>query len=167
MKAIVLIGHGGVPKDFSREKVRKLIALESERQRSGGEMTQEEKLLDEEIRNWPRSKENDPYQHGMEQIAEALQNKIGEITLRVAYNEFCGPSIEEASQKLIAEGYEHLVFVSTMFTPGGVHSEFEIPEIIDELEKQHPKIKFEYKWPYDLELISGFLAAQAAETKDY
>lgn len=160
MKAIVLIGHGGVPKDFPRDKVKRLIALESERQRLGTQMSQEERELDAEIRNWPRNKENDPYQHGMEQIADSLKKRVGETTLRVAYNEFCGPSVEDASEKLIDEGYDYLVFVSTMFTPGGVHSEFEIPEIVEDLKKKFPTINFEYKWPYNLDLVSGFLATQ-------
>ena len=160
-KAVVLIGHGGVPKDFSREKVRRLVTLETERQRLGTPMSDEEQVLDTEIRSWPRNKENDPYEFGMKEIGKALAKKLGDTKLAIAYNEFCGPSVEDASETLISEGYGTIVYVSTMFTSGGIHSEFEIPEIIEALKKKHPDTSFEYRWPYDTNMVGDFLASQA------
>lgn len=164
MKALVLIGHGGVPEDFSREKVRRLVTLETERQRMGTPMSDEEKTLDDEIRNWPRNELNDPFESGMKKVAMSLEQKLEGRKLVVAYNEFCGPSIEAATEKLISEGFANIEYLSTMFTPGGVHSEFEIPEIIESLKAKYPNVTFDYKWPYDLNLVSDLLSAQLASS---
>ena len=160
MKAVVLIGHGGVPKDFPSEKVSRLRMLEAQRQRNNTEMSDEEAKIDHEIRSWPRTKENDPFHFGVLSIAKHLQEKIGDTKLMVAYNEFCGPSIEEATEQLVNEGYKHVVFLTTMFTPGGVHSEFEIPVIVDTLKKQYPTVQFEYPWPFNMDQVATFLSAQ-------
>ena len=44
-----------------------------------------------------------------------------------------------------------------MFTPGGSHSENEIPEEVCELNEMFPDININYAWPFDLEHIAGFL----------
>lgn len=160
MKAVVLIGHGGVPKDFPSLKVGRLRTLEAQRQINNAVISDEEARLDHEIRTWPRSKENDPFHFGILSIAKHLQEKIGGTKLVIAYNEFCGPSIEEATYQLVLEGYNHVVFLTTMFTPGGVHSEFEIPVIVDSLKKQYPTVQFEYPWPFNMDQVATFLSAQ-------
>lgn len=160
MKAVILIGHGSVPKDFPTEKVGRLRTLEAVRQRSGGAISDEEQSLDHEIRNWPRTPESEPFLFGLLAIADGVRNKIGETRLEVAFNEFCGPSIEEAASKLIEEGFDEIVLLSTMITRGGIHSEFEIPEIIAALRQQYPQIIFNYRWPYDVEQVGNFFAAQ-------
>lgn len=160
MKAVVLIGHGGVPKDFPSEKASRLRMLEAQRQRANTSISDEEAALDHEIRSWPRSKENDPFHFGVLSIARHLQEKIGNTKLVTAYNEFCGPSIEAATDQLVHEGYDHVVFLTTMFTPGGIHSEFEIPAIVYSLKKKYPTVQFEYPWPFNMDQIATFLSAQ-------
>ena len=68
----------------------------------------------------------------------------------IAYNEFCGPTLPEAVEELIGKGVEQITVVSTMFTPGGSHSEFEIPEELQELRARHPDVTLNYAWPFDL-----------------
>ena len=46
------------------------------------------------------------------------------------------------------------------FTPGGSHSEVEIPEILDQLRPQYPDVELRYAWPFDLELVANTLAEQ-------
>ena len=91
-------------------------------------MSDEEYELDQKIRPWPRTPETDPYQAGLEKLATHLKHLIGKIQFSTAYNEFCTPTLEEAVEKQIAEGATDITVVSTMFTPGGSHSEYEIPE---------------------------------------
>lgn len=159
-KAVVLIGHGGIPKDFSSEKIGRLKALEAQRQRQKTPITAEEQVLDQEIRAWPRTPENDPFYFGISAIAQKLRPKLPDSRLVVACNEFCGPSIEEAVEKLALEGFEHITLLTTMFTRGGVHSEFEIPQIQQELQVKYPQIKIDYPWPFDLDRVADFLVAQ-------
>ena len=44
--AVVLIGHGGIPKDYPRARVKRLMALHGERERHGGHMGAEEEALE-------------------------------------------------------------------------------------------------------------------------
>ena len=46
-----------------------------------------------------------------------------------------------------------------MVTPGGSHSELEIPEILDALRRQHPEIHLNYAWPFDLEKLADMLVS--------
>ncbi|MBH1989367.1 MAG: CbiX/SirB N-terminal domain-containing protein [Myxococcaceae bacterium] len=157
-KAVILIGHGGVPSDYPSDKISRLRMLEAQRNRNGASISQEERSLDQEIRAWPRTPENDPFCFGVQAIAEKLAQKLEDRTLRIAYNEFCGPSIEEAVRMLVSEGYRDIQLLTTMFTPGGVHSAFEIPEIVKNLQEQYPDVQICYPWPFDLDRVADFLA---------
>jgi sirohydrochlorin cobaltochelatase len=78
----------------------------------------------------------------------------------VAYNEFCAPTLEESVEELIKKGATLITVTTTMFTPGGSHSEVEIPEILDHLRPQHPGVELRYAWPFDLNLVASTLADQ-------
>jgi len=78
----------------------------------------------------------------------------------IAYNEFCAPTLEEAVETLIAAGAREIRVVSSMFTPGGSHSEVEIPETLAHLRGKHPGIDLRYAWPFDLKQVASMLAAQ-------
>jgi sirohydrochlorin cobaltochelatase len=156
--AVILVGHGGVPRDFPREQVRRLKALEAQRRASGAEPSEEEIALDRKIRTWPRTAANDPYRAGLQSVAVALQKALGEVPLIVAYNEFCAPDVEEAVESLVARSVERITVLSSMLTPGGVHSEIEIPETLGKLRARHPGVDIRYAWPLDLEMVADLLA---------
>ncbi len=156
--AVVLIGHGGVPKDAPSDLVSELKRLEAARERKGElRMGEHEAQLDAQIRNWPRTPETDPYQAGLERVAEALRPRIAPRRLLVAYNEFCGPSVQRAVADLAAEGFRRILLVTTMFTPGGSHSDREIPELVTMLGQDHPGVEIDYAWPFDMDLVADFL----------
>jgi len=161
IEAVVLIGHGGVPKDMPREYIRELSRLEAQRREKKIEqISQRETELDHIIRTWPRTSENDPYRMGIEKLAQALRPRLHPKKLITAYNEFCAPAIEDAVAILAQEGFKRIVLITTMFTPGGNHSEIEIPQLVQTIQAQHPHLEICYAWPYDLHLAAGFLAAQ-------
>lgn len=160
-RAIVLIGHGGVPKDYPRDRLTRLRTLESRRMSTGGPLSEEERILDAEIRSWPRNPRTDPYQAGIEALAERIRLKLGSTRLQLAYNEFCGPGIEEAVGNLVASGFTDILLMSSMFTPGGSHSEIEIPETVAVLQARHPEARLRYLWPYDLDLLANLILDHA------
>ena len=123
-------------------------------------MSAEEHELDTRIRWWPRTSETDPYQSGLESVAAQLRVKLGDVLFAVAYNEFCGPTLEESVEELIKKGATHITVATTMFTPGGSHSEVEIPEILEQLRKQYPDVVLRYAWPFDMDLVAVMLATQ-------
>lgn len=159
-KGVILVGHGGIPKGVPQDMVTKLKRLEAQRRAAKLPASAEEVELDAKIRQWPRNAETDPYQAGLEAVAAQLRARLGDVLFAVAYNEFCAPTLEESVEHLAKQGATHITVVTTMFTPGGSHSEVEIPEILDHLRPQYPVVKLRYAWPFDLRLVVNTLAQQ-------
>ena len=159
-RGVILVGHGGIPKGCPQELITKLKRLEAQRRSAGMPMSAEEHELDTRIRRWPRTPETDPYQSGLEAVAAELRANLGNVLFAVAYNEFCAPTLEESVEELIKKGATHITVTTTMFTPGGSHSEVEIPDILDHLRPQHPGVELRYAWPFDLKLVANTLAEQ-------
>lgn len=160
VRGVILVGHGGIPKGCPQELITKLKRVEGQRRAAGTPMSAEERELDTQIRRWPRTPETDPYQSGLEAVAAQLQANLGEVLFAVAYNEFCTPTLEESVEELIKKGATHITIITTMFTPGGSHSEIEIPEILDHLRPHHPGVELRYAWPFDLSLVANTLVEQ-------
>ena len=159
-QGVILVGHGGIPKGCPQDLVTKLKRLEGQRRAAYLPPSPEELELDAKIRHWPRTPETDPYQAGLEQIAARLRAQLNGQLFAIAYNEFCAPTLEESVESLIKQGATHITVTTTMFTPGGSHSEVEIPEILDHLRPQHPSIELRYAWPFDLDHVAKILATQ-------
>jgi sirohydrochlorin cobaltochelatase len=164
-EAVILIGHGSAAMDTPRALVSELKRLEGERQaRKEYKMGAREAELDKQVREWPRTPQNDAYKAGVEEIAAALAPKLAGRKLVTAYNEFCAPSVEDALDGLVREGFTRITLISTMYTRGGIHAECEIPGIVTEARKQHPGVRIDYAWPFDAGFLADFLAAQLART---
>jgi len=159
-RGVILVGHGGIPKDCPQDFVTRLKRLEAQRRAAKLPPSQEEIDLDRRIRRWPRTSATDPYESGLVAVAKALRPHTDGALFAVAYNEFCAPTLEEAVEDLVGKGATHITVVTTMFTPGGSHSEVEIPEILDQLRPQYPGIELRYAWPFDLQLIAKTLVEQ-------
>ena len=158
VRGVILVGHGGIPTGCPQELVTKLKRLEAQRRAAKMPPSLEEIELDGKIRQWPRTPETDPYQSGLEAVAAQLRAKLGEVLFAVAYNEFCAPTLEDSVKELIKKGATHITVTTTMFTPGGSHSEIEIPEILDHMRPQYPGVDLRYAWPFDLERVANTLA---------
>ena len=155
---VILIRHGGLPSDIPKEIVEDFMKVHKQRVRTGGPITLKEKELDKVIRFWTRSPETDPYKYGLEKLAAKLAPRMEGYTLMTAYNEFCYPSIEQAADVLAEKRITDVILVTTMITPGGSHSEREIPEEVEALRLKYPNINFQYAWPYDLDIFSSLLS---------
>jgi sirohydrochlorin cobaltochelatase len=159
-KGVILVGHGGIPKGCPQDLVTKLKRLEAQRRAAKQPASAEERELDSKIRQWPRNAETDPYQAGLEAVAAQLRAKLGDVLFAVAYNEFCAPTLEASVEQLAKQGATEITVATTMFTPGGSHSEVEIPAILEHLRPQYPGVELRYAWPFDLGMIAGTLAEQ-------
>ncbi|MHC5019153.1 MAG: sirohydrochlorin chelatase [Planctomycetota bacterium] len=162
-ETIILVGHGGVPSDFPPRELSELKQLESARMRAGGgPMSEREAELDAKIRGWPRTPETEPYHFGLAAVADALRRRLPDAHVVTAYNEFCAPSVDDCIEQLARGGATRITLVTTMFTPGGSHSECEIPALVIEARKAHPDVDIRYVWPYDLDQAAAFLAGAIA-----
>jgi len=161
--AVLLVGHGGWPSDCPEELAGKLKRLESKRRRENLPPSDEEVDLDSIVRAWPRTPETDPYKYGLELLASRLAEKLNFYSMGLAYNEFCDPPIHKAASRMIQEGASTIIIISTMFTPGGSHSEKEIPEEMDHLKQKYPDVEFVYAWPFDMDRVAGMLADHVSD----
>lgn len=159
-RGVILVGHGGIPRGCPQELVTKLKRLEAQRRAEKRPASTEEIELDAKIRRWPRTPETDPYQSGLEAVAAALKPHLDGALFAVAYNEFCAPTLEESVEELIKKEATEITVITTMFTPGGSHSEVEIPEILEQMRPLHPNVELRYAWPFDLSLVATTLAEQ-------
>ncbi len=159
-RGVILVGHGGIPRDCPQELVTRLKRLEAQRRAAHGPPSAEELELERRIRHWPRTPATDPYKTGLETLAEEFRRHLNGALFSVAYNEFCAPALDEAVEDLIGKGATDITVVTTMFTPGGSHSEIEIPEIVDHLRQRHPRLTIRYAWPFDLQHVAQVLAHQ-------
>jgi len=53
-----------------------------------------------------------------------------------------------------------ITVVPSMLTPGGVHSEIEIPEALAALRTRFPDVELRYAWPFDAAAVADLLALQ-------
>ena len=126
-------------------------------------MSAEEEQLDRRVREWPRTDATDPYRAGVESLSKSLAASLGaSARVVVAYNEFCAPSLENAIRDAVTAGATAITVVPTMLTPGGVHSEIEIPESLAALRTSHPEVPIVYAWPFDEIALAGLLAAHVS-----
>ncbi len=162
-EAVLLVGHGGVPKDAPRELVMELKQLEKARRGSTEPPSAREIEVDRELREWPRNEQNDPYRAGLLRAAEALRSRVAPAEVEVAFNEFCAPSILDAMDRLVADGAGRIRVISVMVTPGGNHSENDIPQELAQARRQHPGVAIDYLWPVDLDLLADFFVRLLAQ----
>ena len=157
-RAVILVGHGGIPKDLPYDLVMRLKRLEAARRTTGDAASPEEQELNNRIRRWPRTPANDPYQAGLERLAVHLRPRLNGVLFALAYNEFCAPTLDEAVEEMVKAGARDITVLSSMLTPGGSHAEVEIPETVRDLRAKYPAITLHYAWPFDLDLVANMLA---------
>ena len=160
--AVVLIGHGAPATDCPPRLVGELMSLEW-RGNSPEAHGARVKELDAKIRDWPRHSGNDPYKVGLERLAAELRNLLPMHLFTVGYNEFCRPAVPEAVEEMIRQGADRVFVIPSMLTPGGVHSEIDIPRSLKEVSARHPGVSIEYVWPFDVKQVAELLAAHLGQ----
>ena len=106
--------------------------------------------LEHKMRHWPRTPQNDSFFGAAHRLADCLKDATGHSVV-VGFNEFCAPDMDEAFDQAVAQKAQTVVVITPMMTPGGIHSEVDIPQTIQRARQRHSQVRFEYIWP----LISG------------
>ncbi len=115
MKAVVVLAmHGVPPKDFPKREMGELFGLHGRiGQATGAEREALQSRHDEpedQMRAWPRTPQNDPFHAGSFELAAQLEQALG-CEVVVGFNEFCGPSLDEALDTAVALGAEQVAVI--------------------------------------------------------
>jgi sirohydrochlorin cobaltochelatase len=163
MTSVVLAMHGAPPKDFPSSELMEFFKLHMALEHGSGAFPQAMHLkhdeLDNKIRQWPRTAENDPFWDASHKLAEELSRVTGNEVF-VGFNEFCSPSIDESLEEAALSGTVDIIVITQMMTPGGEHSEIDIPKSIERAQERHLDVTFKYAWPFELTAVASFLAQQ-------
>jgi len=157
---IVLAMHGEPPNDFPKDEFTRFFALHARlHYGEGGDEDLHHRYanLDAKMRGWARTMENDPFYAASQQMAEQLRETTG-LEVVVGFNEFCGPTVEQAIEKAVARKAESIIVVTPMMTSGGSHAGIQIPATIKQAQERHPGVSIRYAWPFDLSEVAQFLA---------
>ena len=158
---IVLAMHGEPPNDFPRDEFASFFALHARLHYAGAKIDEDlhhrYAALDAKMRAWPRTAENDPFHAASLQMAKQLRETTG-LEVVVGFNEFCGPTLQQAIEEAVTRKATNIVVTTPMLTPGGIHAQFQIPEIVKEAQQEHPGVSIRYAWPFDLSEVAQFLA---------
>jgi sirohydrochlorin cobaltochelatase len=110
--------------------------------------------------HWPRNENNDAYWAGFMKVVKEVEKTNKYSSVHPAFNEMCAPTVDEALNEALKTNPDEILITSIMVTPGGGHSEHDIPKTIEAFKKKNPSIKVVYAWPYDPADISNMLIGQ-------
>jgi sirohydrochlorin cobaltochelatase len=160
---IILVMHGMPPRDFPKDEMAEYFRqydpfhhVASHGHHHGSNRFLE---LDEKMKRWPRNPENDLFYGAAFRLAKQLEVTSG-CPVLVGFNEFCAPDLTEALETAASRKPDNVFVITPMMTPGGIHSEVDIPNTIRAAKAKHPGVRFEYVWPYDLANVATFLNEQ-------
>ena len=157
---IVLAMHGEPPNDFPRDEFASFFALHARFHYSGvadEDLRRRYTALDAKMRAWPRTAENDPFYAASQQMAKQLRETTG-LEVVVGFNEFCGPTVEQAIEEAVARKPTNIIVTTPMLTPGGIHAEIQIPATVKQAQERYPGVSIRYAWPFALSEVAQFLA---------
>ena len=164
--AVVLAMHGAPPKDFPADEMEEYFSLHHRLERAGARAAaawrDRARELETRMRRWPRTAVNDPFWAASADLARHLADTTGAAVF-VGFNEFCGPSVEEAIDEAAAGRPAQVVVVTPMLTRGGEHAEADIPAAIERARARHPAVSIVYAWPFDPAAVARFLAARITQ----
>ncbi|MHA1951916.1 MAG: sirohydrochlorin chelatase [Candidatus Thorarchaeota archaeon] len=163
MTTIILAMHGAPPNDYPHSDLMDFFKLHMAHDHGSSGfppmMHQKHEELHNKMRAWSRTADNDPFWDASQKLAEELSKVTGNDVL-VGFNEFCGPSVDEVLEKAVQSGSEDIIVITPMMTPGGEHSEIDIPNSIKRAQERHPSVFFRYAWPFNRSAVATFLAEQ-------
>jgi sirohydrochlorin cobaltochelatase len=164
-RIIVLAMHGVPPADFPRPELSKFFTLHSRFEHASPSLDPawtRYAELEKKLRDWPRTKDNDAYHAASYELARELSAATG-CEVVVGFNEFCAPTLDEALDRAVASGGSTVLVVTPMMTPGGEHSEQDIPAAVSRAKERHPGRRIVYAWPFPIADVAAFLAGQVRQ----
>jgi len=155
---IVLAMHGSLPHDFPRAELGEFFALHARYEASEpGVPLDRYTSLEDKLRRWPRTPDNDPFHAASYELAQVLSQECS-LEVIVGFNEFCAPDMETALAQAVEQGAGRIIVVTTMMTRGGEHAEREITLAVARGRQSYPDVEIIYAWPFETAAVARFLA---------
>ena len=161
--------HGVPPNDFPSKDLSIFFRLHSQLESSPNSLSKEQlekyDYLEKKMRDWPRTRDNDPYFFGSLDIANHLES-VTQRPAFIGFNEFCSPTLLDAFSEAVQKGATKITVVTTMLTRGGEHSEKDIPTEIEKAKEKFPYVSINYLWPISSLAVAAFLNQQLVIFED-
>ncbi len=155
--SILLIGEGGIPKDFPKNELSKFLNLKSKIE-SNLELSDEENIIFENLNNkikkWKRNVRNDEYYHSIIDLKNLIYIK-SKIKTYVAFLDYCEPDIYQAIENLIATGYKKIILITPDFILSK-EKESKIDDILNFINIKYRGFKIINLCKLDYNIISDF-----------
>ncbi len=78
----------------------------------------------------------------LQRVCAAVREQAPEMRVELAFLEFMKPDLRACAESLVAEHFERIL-VMPMFIASGGHLKRDVPLLLEELRKQHPRTCFE------------------------
>lgn len=78
----------------------------------------------------------------LKRVCDEVRSRSPNLRVEQAFLEFMKPELGECSAQLVADGFERIV-VLPMFIAQGGHLKQDLPLLIDEQRRLHPRVEFE------------------------
>ena len=160
---VILAMHGVPPRDVPPTEMAEFFGLHARVEAGAHGMApallQRYRGLEARLRAWPRTRDNDPFHAASLDLAARLARET-DLEVIVGFNEFCGPSLDEALAAAAATGARKVIVTTPMLTQGGEHAERDIPAAIGRARDAFPGVEFVYAWPFESSAVIGLLAGQ-------
>ena len=82
----------------------------------------------------------------VKRVRSAVRVQAPDLRIEQAFLEFMTPDLRDCAEMLVAEGVERIV-VLPMFMAQGGHLKRDVPLLLEELRRSHPRIRFEQADP--------------------
>lgn len=73
----------------------------------------------------------------MERVRGRMREQAGDIAVELAFMEFLSPTLDEAADRLVAQGVQGIVVVPVFLAQGG-HLKRDVPALVAALRQRHP-----------------------------
>jgi len=155
--SIIIIGEGGIPKDFPKNDLLKFLNIKSKIE-CGINLLEEENIIFEKlsskIKKWKRNFRNDEYYHSLVDLQNLIFIK-SKIKTEIAFLDYCEPDLYNAIKNLIESGYIKIILISPTLILSK-ENEFKISDIVNFIELKYKDLEIVNLCNLDYDIISNF-----------
>lgn len=149
---IILLADGSIPSDYPAEKALTYLNLRNEKLYRGKTDFGKLNELEEEIKNWSRNEQNDPYYFRILELVNQLRFTINYV-IDLAFKEFCKPDLKTALLNMISMKVQNILIIPLEF----LHDPIDHVRKAIEETRADKYANIQLLWPYEISLQVDFI----------